>query len=76
MILCSPTLREQWKKEVQGIADRLTRVRTLLVGALEKSPDSKVDWSFMRRQTGLFCFTNLKRMFILLIILYFMLGPT
>jgi len=59
-ILSSPTLSEQWKKEVKGIAERLIRVRTQLVDALEKFPDCRVDWSFLRRQIGLFCYTNLK----------------
>jgi len=59
-ILCTAPLCERWRMEVKEIADRLNRVRTQLVDALQAYPDSKVDWSFLRRQTGLFCFTNLK----------------
>lgn len=59
-ILSSPTLFERWKLEVKDIADRLIRVRTQLVDALQAYPDCRVDWSFLRRQTGLFCYTNLK----------------
>jgi len=59
-ILCNDTLYERWKLEVKEIADRLNSVRTKLVDALQVHRDNKIDWSFIRMQTGLFCYTNLK----------------
>lgn len=58
-ILYSPTYFERWKAEVKQIADRLNRVRTQLADSLMAHPDNKKNWSFLRPQTGLFCYTNL-----------------
>jgi aspartate aminotransferase, mitochondrial len=57
-ILNDPALNAQWLSEVQGMADRIIRMRALLKDNLEKL-GSKRDWSHITSQIGMFAYTGL-----------------
>jgi aspartate aminotransferase len=57
-ILNDATLNEQWLGEVNGMAERIIRMRALLKENLEKL-GSKRDWSHITSQIGMFAYTGL-----------------
>ncbi|KAG1672149.1 hypothetical protein FOA52_001737 [Chlamydomonas sp. UWO 241] len=59
-ILEDPGLMAEWKVELKSMADRINDMRTALTNALtqRKAPG---DWSFIKRQIGMFSFTGLTR---------------
>ncbi|KAG1672148.1 hypothetical protein FOA52_001736 [Chlamydomonas sp. UWO 241] len=59
-ILEDPGLMAVWKVELKSMADRINDMRTALTNALtqRKAPG---DWSFIKRQIGMFSFTGLTR---------------
>lgn len=57
-ILGDAQLREQWFKEVKGMADRINDMRHSLVKGL-KDAGSQRNWQHVTDQIGMFCFTGL-----------------
>lgn len=53
-------LKEQWKKDVKTMADRIIWSRAALVGHL-KTLGSKRNWEHITNQIGMFAFSGLKR---------------
>jgi len=58
LILTNPELFKEWQVELQGMVDRMTRMRQKLREAIEKS-NAPGDWSFITKQIGMFAFTHL-----------------
>ncbi|XP_076148087.1 glutamic-oxaloacetic transaminase 2b, mitochondrial [Alosa pseudoharengus] len=58
-ILHTPELRSLWLDEVKGMADRIIRMREMLVTNLKKE-GSTHNWQHVIDQIGMFCFTGLK----------------
>ncbi len=57
-VLSQPELNKLWLEEVKSMADRIIRMRTMLVDNLRKE-GSIHDWSHITNQIGMFCFTGL-----------------
>ena len=57
-VLNTPELRALWLKEVKGMADRIIKMRELLVENLKKE-GSTHNWEHITNQIGMFCFTGL-----------------
>jgi aspartate aminotransferase len=58
-VLSTPELFDQWLVEVKGMADRIIRMRTSLYDLLVSELGSKQDWTRIKSQIGMFCFTGL-----------------
>ncbi|XP_024947279.1 aspartate aminotransferase, mitochondrial isoform X2 [Cephus cinctus] len=58
-ILGDDQLKQEWLRDVKGMADRIISVRTKLRENLKKEGSSR-DWSHITDQIGMFCFTGLK----------------
>ncbi|XP_076303390.1 glutamate oxaloacetate transaminase 2 [Lasioglossum baleicum] len=58
-ILGNSELREEWLRDVKGMADRIISIRQTLKDNLKKL-GSSVDWSHITDQIGMFCYTGLK----------------
>uniref|UniRef100_H2ZVH7 Aspartate aminotransferase n=1 Tax=Latimeria chalumnae TaxID=7897 RepID=H2ZVH7_LATCH len=58
-ILTTSELRQEWLKEVKGMADRIISMRDQLVSNLKKEGSSQ-NWQHITDQIGMFCFTGLK----------------
>ncbi|KAG1928228.1 Aspartate aminotransferase [Pimephales promelas] len=58
-ILTTPELRSTWLEEVKGMADRIIKMREMLVNNL-KNEGSTHNWQHVTDQIGMFCFTGLK----------------
>ncbi|XP_041375199.1 aspartate aminotransferase, mitochondrial-like [Gigantopelta aegis] len=59
-ILNTPGLKQEWLKDVKGMADRIIGMRTQLVDGL-KQEGSSHNWQHITDQIGMFCFTGLKQ---------------
>uniref|UniRef100_A0A646QDP0 Aspartate aminotransferase n=1 Tax=Hemiscolopendra marginata TaxID=943146 RepID=A0A646QDP0_9MYRI len=57
-ILSDAQLREQWLKEVKGMADRIISMRQTLKDNLKKE-GSQRNWEHITDQIGMFCFTGM-----------------
>jgi aspartate aminotransferase, mitochondrial len=57
-VLNTPELRALWLKEVKGMADRIIKMREMLVENLRKE-GSVHNWEHITNQIGMFCFTGL-----------------
>jgi aspartate aminotransferase len=57
-VLNTPELRALWLKEVKGMADRIIKMREMLVENLRKE-GSLHNWEHITNQIGMFCFTGL-----------------
>jgi len=57
-ILHDAELTAQWRKDVKVMADRIIKMRALLVQHL-KQAGSKRDWSHVTKQIGMFCYSGL-----------------
>lgn len=57
-ILQDPELTSQWRTDVKVMADRIIKMRELLVQHL-KQAGSKRDWSHVTKQIGMFCYSGL-----------------
>lgn len=57
-ILNDSQLKEQWLKEVKGMADRIISMRTMLRDNL-KVEGSQRNWQHITDQIGMFCFTGM-----------------
>ncbi|OIR59000.1 MAG: aspartate aminotransferase [Amphiamblys sp. WSBS2006] len=55
------TLEAEWKKEVEEMSDRLRGKRKALRESLDRLSGSSHDWSYIEKQTGMFCHTGLSR---------------
>jgi aspartate/tyrosine/aromatic aminotransferase len=66
-ILQSKTLRQEWEKELKMMRKRVQEMRTTLVNELEaqakgdRKGDGKDDFSYLRKQLGLFSYTGLSK---------------
>ncbi|CAG0883958.1 unnamed protein product [Darwinula stevensoni] len=58
-VLNDPQLRQQWLKDVKGMADRILTMRSKLREGLKKE-GSMHDWKHITDQIGMFCFTGMK----------------
>uniref|UniRef100_A0A9J7ZVM0 Aspartate aminotransferase n=1 Tax=Cyprinus carpio carpio TaxID=630221 RepID=A0A9J7ZVM0_CYPCA len=58
-ILNTPELYKEWLVEVKGMADRIIKMREMLVSNLKKE-GSTHNWQHVIDQIGMFCFTGLK----------------
>lgn len=58
-ILTDPQLKEQWLKDVKGMADRIIDMRTKLKDGLVSS-GSSLNWEHVTDQIGMFCYTGMK----------------
>eukprot|EP00268_Persea_americana_P051846 TRINITY_DN5762_c0_g1_i10.p1 TRINITY_DN5762_c0_g1~~TRINITY_DN5762_c0_g1_i10.p1 ORF type:complete len:192 (+),score=32.87 TRINITY_DN5762_c0_g1_i10:606-1181(+) len=56
-ILSNPDLKSLWVKEMKGMVDRITRMRTALRENLEKR--GSLNWEHITNQIGMFCYTGL-----------------
>jgi len=56
-ILSTDSLNQLWIQEVGDMASRIIKMRELLKSNLK---DSKLDWSHITNQIGMFCYTGLK----------------
>lgn len=59
-ILNDPALRSQWEQEVAGMRDRINAMRALFVDTLAAKGVSR-DFSFIKRQRGMFSFSGLNK---------------
>lgn len=59
LVLGVPAIYDLWLKEVKQMADRISKMRTLLSLGL-KSSGSKHNWDHIQKQIGMFAFTGLK----------------
>lgn len=57
-ILSDETLKQEWLKDVKGMADRIISVRQKLKDNLEKL-GSKRPWNHITDQIGMFCYTGM-----------------
>ena len=57
-ILNEPELKDQWKKDIKIMADRIILMRSKLVNGLTQL-GSEHDWSHITAQIGMFAFTGL-----------------
>ena len=57
-ILDDPALKKEWQGEVKGMADRIIGMRTALTDGLKKAGSTR-DWSHIRKQIGMFCYSGL-----------------
>lgn len=60
MILSTPSLYAEWKVELKAMSERISDMRPLLRGQLEKL-GTPGDWSNITSQIGMFCFTGLTK---------------
>uniref|UniRef100_A0A023FMK0 Aspartate aminotransferase n=1 Tax=Amblyomma cajennense TaxID=34607 RepID=A0A023FMK0_AMBCJ len=58
LILTDPELRQQWLKDVKGMADRIISMRTRLRDGLKREGSTK-NWQHITDQIGMFCFTGM-----------------
>ena len=58
-ILTNPELKEQWLKDVKGMADRIITMRQKLKDGLKRE-GSTHNWEHITDQIGMFCFTGMK----------------
>jgi aspartate aminotransferase len=58
LILTTPDLRQQWLKDVKGMAERIITMRKQLQDLLAKE-GSKKNWQHITDQIGMFCFTGM-----------------
>lgn len=56
--LSDAELTAQWRKEVKVMADRIIKMRQLLVENLKKEGSTR-DWSHITNQIGMFCYSGL-----------------
>jgi len=56
-ILSDKDLTAQWRNEVKIMADRIIKMRALLVENLKKE-GSTHDWSHITKQIGMFCYSG------------------
>ncbi|KAI9183346.1 aspartate transaminase aat1 [Blastocladiella emersonii ATCC 22665] len=59
-VLNTPELNEEWLGEVKTMADRIITMRERLFNHLVDDFNSKLDWSHITSQIGMFCFTGLR----------------
>src|SRR5262249_23606030 len=59
-VLGETSLRSLWLREVRLMADRIRGMRGALRRELEQSLGSRVSWSHITDQIGMFCFTGLR----------------
>jgi aromatic-amino-acid transaminase len=59
-IMNDPELRAEWEQEVKEIRDRIRRMRKLFVETL-KAKGVPGDFSFIKRQNGMFSFSGLTK---------------
>ncbi|KAI9592340.1 pyridoxal phosphate-dependent transferase [Syncephalis fuscata] len=59
-VLNNNGLRQEWLGEVKTMADRIISMRTQLYDHLVDDFGSKLNWSHIKDQIGMFCFTGLK----------------
>ncbi|KAG2187298.1 hypothetical protein INT44_004983 [Umbelopsis vinacea] len=59
-VLNTPDLKQEWLGEVKTMADRIIDMRHKLRNHLENDFGSKVHWSHITEQIGMFCYTGLK----------------
>eukprot|EP00096_Caligus_rogercresseyi_P000224 TRINITY_DN105_c0_g1_i1.p1 TRINITY_DN105_c0_g1~~TRINITY_DN105_c0_g1_i1.p1 ORF type:complete len:427 (-),score=114.29 TRINITY_DN105_c0_g1_i1:81-1361(-) len=57
-ILSDASLREEWLKDVKGMADRIIKMRHQLKEGLERAGSSH-NWNHITEQIGMFCFTGM-----------------
>jgi aspartate/tyrosine/aromatic aminotransferase len=57
-VLSDPELAALWQREVDGMRDRIARMRTLFVETLKKK-GVKQDFSFITKQKGMFSFAGI-----------------
>lgn len=58
LILTDPELRQQWLKDVKGMAERIIGMRTRLRDGLKREGSTK-NWQHITDQIGMFCFTGM-----------------
>lgn len=58
-VLSSPELNSLWLREVKGMADRIISMRSALKDTLTNQLKSKLDWSHITNQIGMFAYTGL-----------------
>ncbi|KAJ3280994.1 aspartate transaminase aat1 [Borealophlyctis nickersoniae] len=58
-VLSNPELKQEWLGEVKFMADRIIDMRSKLRGHLEDM-GSKLPWSHVTSQIGMFCYSGLK----------------
>lgn len=59
-IMTNDGLYNEWLTDVKGMADRIIGVREKLYNHLVNDLKSSHDWSHIKSQIGMFCFTGLK----------------
>jgi aspartate aminotransferase len=59
-VLSEPSLKDEWKREVKLMADRIITMRAQLRQHLEKDFKSAHNWRHITDQIGMFCYTGLK----------------
>ncbi|MBX2848107.1 MAG: aspartate/tyrosine/aromatic aminotransferase [Acidiferrobacterales bacterium] len=59
-LLSAPDLTKEWQEELENIRNRMDRVRIGLAEGLNEA-QSKMDFSFVARSKGMFCFLGITR---------------
>lgn len=59
-VLTDPALREEWKKELNEVRDRIKNVRHLLASKLNIN-QKNINFSFIENEKGMFSFLGLKK---------------
>lgn len=60
-VVGDPALFNEWKAEMEMMAGRIKNVRQKLYGSLSAKDKSGKDWSFILKQIGMFSFTGLNK---------------
>jgi len=58
-ILKNPILKAEWMADCKSMADRIITMRTVLKTELEVTLGSKLNWSHITNQIGMFCYSGL-----------------
>lgn len=65
-VVGDPALFNEWKEEMELMAGRIKNVRQKLFDSLSAKDKSGKDWSFILKQIGMFSFTGLSKVQVML----------
>ena len=65
-VVGDPALFNEWKEEMELMAGRIKNVRKKLFDSLSAKDKSGKDWSFILKQIGMFSFTGLSNVQVML----------
>jgi aspartate aminotransferase len=60
LVMSEPDLKREWMDELESVRNRMNRLRVELSNGLNQA-QSKIDFSFVARSKGMFCFLGISR---------------